>query len=109
VRRDRRVSFRLTVPGPGTIDVLETARSSNLVARADRALRPGGGRFAFASKHLKARGPTRFRITLKPSALGHTLVHHHVHPILLRLWVRYAPAGGAPRTVGRLGLHIPGT
>ena len=36
------------------------------------------------------------------------LLAHHRYRVVLTLWVSYTPRGGRYRTIGFLGLHLPG-
>ena len=47
------VTFFLRVPGPGTINVLETAWDDNFATAATALLQPAPNRFAFSRKHVK--------------------------------------------------------
>ena len=104
--RDGTITFTIKVPGPGGIDVLETAWHDNL-AHAAALLQPAVDRFAYARKHLNADTAGTFRVRVKPTAHGIRLVHHHTYRVLLRLWVTYTPTGGASRSIGFDGLHLP--
>ena len=99
------IAFEVTVPGPGAIDVLETAWDDNLAGAAAQ-LQPAPHRFVFARKHRTARRAARLRVRVTPNARGRRLVHHHTYRVLLRLWVTYTPTGGVPRSIGFYGLHF---
>jgi hypothetical protein len=105
-RRDGTITLDVTVPGPGTIDVLETAWDDNL-AHATVLLQPAKNRFVYARKHENAATAGTFHLRVKPNARGTRLVHHHTYRVLLRLWVTYTPKGGAYRSLGFYGLHLP--
>jgi hypothetical protein len=105
---DGTVSFRAKVPGSGRIDVLETAWEDNL-ARAAVFLKPAPHRFASARTHVRATRPGTVTVTVKPNARGRLLVADPRYRVVLRLWVSYTPDGDSYRTIGFLGLHLPGT
>ena len=48
-------------------------------------------------------------MTVKPNRGGRLLVAHPRYRVVLRLWVSYTPTGGPDRTIGFLGLHLPGS
>src|SRR5262249_47149073 len=97
--------FAVTVPGPGTIDVLETAWDDNL-AHAAVVLPPAAHRFVVARAHKTAHRATTLHLRVTPNARGRLLVHHHTYPVILRLWVSYTPTGGDYRKIGYYGLHL---
>jgi hypothetical protein len=72
-------------------------------------LKPAGHRFIFARKHQRATGHGTFIVVVTPNQAGRELVSHHRHRIVLRLWVSYTPEGDRYRTIGYLGLHLPGS
>jgi len=103
---DGTVRFQVTVPGPGTIDVLETAWKNNLASVAV-LLAPAQGRFVFTRARRTATRAGTLRLTVIPSARGRSLVTHHTYRVTLRLWVTYTPTAGKSRSVGFYGLHLP--
>jgi hypothetical protein len=105
---DGTIRFLIRVPGPGSVDVLATSPKNNL-ARAAVRLKPAPDSFVFARKHVRAADRGTVAVTVKPDRRGKLLVAHHRHPVLLALWVSYTPHGGRYRTIGFLGLHLPGT
>jgi hypothetical protein len=102
---DGTVRLRMTVPRPGSIDVLESARSDNFAGVA--VLQPGAARFAFAREHVRASHPGFVTVTVTPNRRGRLLVAHHRHAIVLRLLVTYTPARGRPRSLRVLGIRLP--
>ncbi len=102
---DGTISFQLTVPGPGRIDVLETAWMNNL-AHAAVMLQPATGRFVFARASATTSHPGTLNIHVTPNQRGHQLVHHHTYQVVLRLWISYSPTGGHPVGAGLYGLHL---
>jgi hypothetical protein len=100
------VNFSLTLPGPGIVDVLETAWQDNLKAGAVRLLNPAPHRFVFARKHLNITQAGQTSITVNPNPKGHRLLLHHRYPVLIRLWISYTPTGGHQHDIGLYGLHL---
>jgi hypothetical protein len=105
VSKDGTVTFSLTLPGPGTVDLLETAWIRD-EAGAARALRPGPHRFVFASKHLSVHQKGRITVHVRPNGRGRHLLRHHRHPVRINLWITFTPSGGAPRQFGIFGLEV---
>jgi hypothetical protein len=107
VHRDGNVEFDVTVPGPGQIDVMESAWKVNEVEEHMVLLGPAKGRFVFTRKHLVAKRTGTIRVTVRPNTRGLRLVAHHRGGILrIRLWVTYQANGGTPRTIGYYGLFV---
>ena len=104
--RDGTITLEVTVPGPGTINVLETAWNDN-VAHVTALLQPAKNRFVFARKHANVTGAGTLLLRIKPGARGERLVHLHTYRPVLRLWLTYTPTGGKQRSVGFYGLHLP--
>ena len=104
--RNGSITFNVTIPGPGTIDVLETAWKNNL-ARAAVLLQPAARRFVIARDRKAASNATTLKLRVTPNKHGKRLVRHHTYRVTLRLWVSYTPAGGSFRKQGFYGLHLP--
>jgi archaellum component FlaF (FlaF/FlaG flagellin family) len=108
---DGTITFSVRVPGRGSVDVLETAWKDNLAredpARAAVVLKPAAKRVVFAREHQRVSG--RGTVTVTPSQQGSFLIAHPRYRVVLRLWVSYIPDGGRHRTIGYLGLHLPGS
>ncbi|MBV8991303.1 MAG: hypothetical protein JOY58_01660 [Solirubrobacterales bacterium] len=104
--RDGTITFAVKVPGPGAIDVLETAWNNDL-ARAAVLLQPAAHRFVFARAHTAVHRASTLHLRVTPNARGRLLVHHHTYPVTLRLWVSYTRTGGVYRSIGFDGLHLP--
>jgi len=104
---DGTVRFQVTVPGPGTIDVLETAWKNNLASVAV-LLAPAQGRFVFTrAPHSDAcrnapldRNPQRSRQVARHSShlSSHVAAMGHLHPdrreVPQRRFLRSSPARG---------------
>jgi hypothetical protein len=102
--RDGTLRFRVRVPGPGRVAVLETAWTDNLAYAAE--LQPAQRRFAFARAFAGAAGAAPvIPFAIRAAGLAHRLVGHHRYRMTLRLWVTYRPRGGAPVSLGIYGLH----
>jgi hypothetical protein len=101
-----KVSFKVKVPGPGYVAVLETAPSSN-IARTSKLSAPHG-QFAFGrtSKHLGKAGTDA--LSVSPSAEGRKLLAHHRSTVKIKLWVEFTPTGGRAATHTVSGLRVPG-
>ena len=108
---DGTITFSVRVPGRGSVDVLETAWKDNFAredpARAAVVLKPAAKRFVFAREHQRV--THRGTVTVTPNQQGSFLVAHPHYRVVLRLWVSYTPDGGHYRTIGFLGLHLPGS
>ncbi len=104
--RDGRITFNVKIPGPGAIDVLETAWKNNL-ARAAVLLQPAPHRFVIARAHRIGSGATTLKLRVLPNRRGKQLVRHHTYRVTLRLWVTYTPNSGRFRKRGFYGLHLP--
>jgi hypothetical protein len=103
---DGAIGFAVKVPGPGRIDVLETAWNDNLEHTAV-LLRPAMRRFVYARARTTSSTGGAVHLRVTPNARGGRLVGHHAYQVTLRLWVTYTPSGGHPRSIGFYGLHLP--
>ncbi|HUE26831.1 MAG TPA: autotransporter-associated beta strand repeat-containing protein, partial [Solirubrobacteraceae bacterium] len=99
------VNFSVTVPGPGTVDVLETAWNDNFATVA-RLLQPARLRFVFARLHQVASRAETLELRVVPNARGEQLMRSHRYAVTIRLWVTYTPSGGAPRSQGFYGIQL---
>lgn len=99
-------TLTVTVPGPGRVDILETAWNDNLATVA-KVLNPAPHRFVFARGHAIARRAQTLRITVKPNARGRRLVAHHTYRVTLRIWVSFTPRGGRQHNIGYYNVHLP--
>jgi hypothetical protein len=105
-RADGTITFQARVPGPGRIDVLETAWNDNLVHTAVM-LHAAARRFPSGRAHANATHNGVVHLKVGLNATGRRLVRHHTYRVTLRLWVSYTPAGGVYRSIGFYGLHLP--
>jgi hypothetical protein len=98
------------VPGPGAVDVLETAWDDNIKGAAVTAQvsQPAPFRFVFARAHAVAHRATTLRVRVNPSARGQHLVRHPAYRVTLRLWITYNRAGARPLKVGVSNVHLTG-
>jgi hypothetical protein len=101
------ISFQAKVPGPGRIDVLDTAWDDNLAQTAS-VLQPAAHRFATGRAHADATHAGVLNLHVSVNAQGKRLIQHHSYPVLLRLWVSYTPTGGTQSDMGFYGLHLGG-
>ncbi len=99
------VSFRLTLPGAGTADVLETAWLDNF-AHTTALLQPAPRRFVFARSRLTISAAGVIMVTVHANQRGKRLVAHHRYAVVIRLWVSYTPTNGTQRNIGLYGLHL---
>ena len=111
---DGSVRFRLRLPGPGAVDVLETAwidnyaRSTKRHRQASRVLlQPAPERFVFARAHVTAHKEGAITVTVKPNSAGRKLLAHYRYQPVIRLWVSFTPTGGTQRDHGFYGLLLP--
>jgi adhesin/invasin len=102
------VQLDITIPGPGQIDVLETAwqPSGPLGAGHTVLLTPGPHRFAFSRRHLNFGKPRIIHVTIHPNPHGLWVIAHHRRPVRINLWVTYQPTGTPPHTLGFFGLLL---
>jgi autotransporter-associated beta strand protein len=99
------ISFKVTIPGPGVVNVLETAWLTN-EAHAATLLPPARGRFVYSRDHRVAAGKGTLSFTVHPNARGLRLVAHHTYPVILRLWVTFQPTHGVQHKLGFRGIHL---
>jgi hypothetical protein len=87
------ITFQAKVPGPGTLDLLETARTAS-------------HRFASGRAHATAThaGSVHLRVSLNTH--GIQLVHRHRAAVVLGLSVSYTPTHGTKHTVVFHRLHL---
>ena len=97
----------VVAPGPGRIDVLETAWDDNVARIA--LLQPAKNRIVFARGRATATTAGIIPLSVMPNRRGRFLVSHHRYRVTLRLWVTYSPVGGGARSRGIYGLHLDAT
>jgi hypothetical protein len=120
------VRFAIALPGPGTVNVLETAWKDNRAfgatssagefvgreltvkhrAQSAPVLQPARGRFVFARKRLSVKRKETVQVRVDPNKIGRKLVRHHTYGVTIRLWVTFTPVGGKTASVGYYGLKI---
>jgi uncharacterized repeat protein (TIGR01451 family) len=96
---DGSVKFKAKLPGPGTLDVLETAAKSSEPGSRAAALEPGPGMFTFGEDSLKIEKAGRTRVKLDPTSRGKKLADDRTSKFRINLYVTFTPTGGEPRTV----------
>jgi hypothetical protein len=99
------LSLKVSVPGPGVVNVLVTAWKDN-VAHAAALLQPAPGRFVYARARRIERSAGTLTILVKPNRNGLRLLAHPRHRITLRLWVTFKPPHGKQHKTGFYGLHL---
>ena len=102
-------TVRAMFPGPGRVDVLETAWFSNEAKAADAKvalLQPARGRFVFSRARFMLRRAGTLQAVVAPNAQGRRLIHHHTYRVTTRLWLTFTPSGGRSRSKGIYGLHF---
>lgn len=109
---DGQVTLNFTIPGPGTVDILETAwtptaKSSSDLMRTDGLLQAATGRFVFARGHRTISHAGAIQLRTQPNRRAERLIGRHHHVIKLRLWITYTPTGGRQRTTSIPGVRIP--
>jgi len=104
-RLDGSVTLWVSVPGRGTVDVLETAWNDDVATPAS-GLQTADGRFAFARLHAAASGATTLHLRVRPNQRGRLLLRAHRYRVTIRLWTTFTPTGGKARSVGVYGLKL---
>jgi hypothetical protein len=89
------VSFQVKIPGPGQLDVLETAWAAS-------------HRLAFGRAHATVTRGGVLHEQVSVNAQGKRLLHHQRYAVVLSLSVTYTPTGGTQRRVSLYGLHLGG-
>jgi hypothetical protein len=97
------VSLDVVLPGPGRLELLETAPTANIAG----ALTTGRGRFAFGRLTKNIASPGHVRVTLRPTARGRALVRKHHRAVTIRIAVAYTPTGGKVRVHTSGVIRIP--
>jgi uncharacterized repeat protein (TIGR01451 family) len=98
------VTFNVSLPGAGAVDVVEAA---SLGRAADRGACPCAGSAAFASAHLPAHRAGTLHVKVKPNLFGRGLLTAHPGRVVLRLTVTFSPRGGVAHSVTVRGVHVP--
>jgi hypothetical protein len=97
--RDGTVTLRITVPGGGTVKIVEIARGAAFT-------KPRRGRVRFAFERLVPSGAGSFAVTVAPNARGRNLLRHHRMTVRIRLVITYTPTNGNPRSRTFSGLRV---
>jgi hypothetical protein len=109
-RANGSVTVGATFPGPGRVDVLETAWISNEAKSGNDAqstvLQPARGRFVFSRARLTVSKAGNLQAVVQPNARGLRLIGHHTYRVTIRLWLTFTPTGGRSRSQGIYGLHF---
>jgi hypothetical protein len=104
-RTDGTTAVHLRLPGPGTVDVMETAWNDNLAAVASLP-GPAPHRFVIGRRDIAAVRGGVVIVHVTPNRFGKLLLAHHRYRIAFRLWVSYTPIRGRQRRIGKSGLHF---
>lgn len=91
---DATITFQANVPGPGKLDVRETASAAS-------------HRFAGRREHGSATHAGLIHPRVSLNRHGKQLVHSRGSAVVPRLSVTYTPTYGTPHTVGFDGLRLP--
>jgi lysophospholipase L1-like esterase len=102
---DGSVTFWANVPGPGTVDVLETAWKDNFATVATLP-QPSARRFVFARVRAIASRATMLHLRVQPDKQGRHLLRAHRYRVTTRLWITFTPTGGEARSIGLDGLKL---
>ncbi len=103
------VRFTVKLPGPGTLNVLETDWQDNLARTANAAtvLQPAPKRFVFARVHFVKGSAGSFTVTVTPDRAALKVIEHPRYKIRVRLWVSYVPSpDGVQRNQGFRGILL---
>jgi hypothetical protein len=103
IHRNGTITLRVKVPGPGSIDALETVPDAVLA----QSLRPAPKRLAVGRKHVGVGRARTISVTIRLNRAGKLLLRRLPRLTGVRLSIRYTPRGGTPRTIMRRGLKIP--
>jgi hypothetical protein len=98
------VTLAVTLYGPGTIDVMNTAGLRSFALAADVA-HPPNGSFVFGSAHLVSARPQTLQVRVGLSQAGKLLLRDH-RRVSLRLSVFYTTPGGLPDLIKSLTLSV---
>jgi DNA-binding beta-propeller fold protein YncE len=111
---DGTMTFQLTLPAAGIVDVLETAWLDNFApssrhrnaAHVAGLLYPAPRRFVFARAHLTPNAGGMFDVYVTPYPGGVLLIKHHRYRVVIRLWISFTPTGGTQHNIGIYCLHF---
>jgi hypothetical protein len=98
------VTMQVTIYGPGSIDVMDTAGLRSFALAAD-VVHPPNGSFVFGSAHLVSPRSQTLQVRVGLSQAGRLLLRDH-RSATLHVWVLYTLPGGSPELVRSLVLRI---
>lgn len=80
------VTFKVAVPGAGTVKAVETMISA-------------GRQFVAGRTQVRPHGKKTVRLKIKPNGRGTHVVRHHKQLVSLQVVVTFTPAGGSPHSM----------
>jgi hypothetical protein len=98
----------VTVPGPGTVNLLATHEDITKASAASARLKPGQEREGLGRVAITTTAAGKVTVTMHPNAAGRRLVRRHRGfgwALNVAVWTSYTPNGGAPRNVKRI-VHV---
>jgi hypothetical protein len=98
----------VTVPGPGTVNLLATHEDITKASAASAQLKPGQEREGLGRVAITTTAAGKVTVTMHPNAAGRRLVRRHRGfgwAFNVAVWTSYTPNGGAPRNVKRI-VHV---
>ena len=98
----------VTVPGPGTVNLLATHEDITKASAASARLKPGQEREGLGRVAITTTAAGKVTVTLHPNAAGRRLVRRHGRlgwALNVAVWTSYTPKGGRTRNVKRI-VHV---
>ncbi len=105
---DGTIVVAVTVPGPGTVNLLATHEDITQASAASAQLEPGQRREALGRVTITTTAAGKVTVTLHPNAAGRRLVRRHTRlgwALNVAVWTSYTPNGGRTRNVKRI-VHV---
>jgi hypothetical protein len=107
-RPDGTIAVVVTVPGPGTVNLLATHEDITEASAASAQLEPGQKREALGRVTITTTAAGKVTVTLHPNAAGRRLVRRHGRlgwALNVAVWTSYTPNDGRTRNVKRI-VHV---
>jgi hypothetical protein len=95
------VTFKVRLPGPGVLEILETVRTAY-----ESTLRPGSGKFAFGQLRVVRGKGGLFTVTVRPTARGKRFLRTFKGKIYVTVSIRFTPTGGTSRTTNPVHVRV---